>query len=129
MLLRKLIPLLVVFLAILGCGKKADDAGGGGDPAPSGPPVTIKIRKEQQGDKVTVTESGNSTTSTNGNGPKGKIAKQEKTEGKVEYTETVIEKPEGADRATKAKREYKGAEKGKNGPPKPLSYANKTVLI
>jgi hypothetical protein len=125
-----MIPLALALVPVVGCNNKSDDSAGGGEPAPSGPPVTIKLREEQQGDSFTVSESKTSTRLDSASGPKGKVLKSRKEIEKVEYTETVVERPAGSDRPTKVTREYKLAEKSEDGgPAKAPSYAKKKVVI
>ena len=126
---RKMIPLAVALVIVVGCKKK--DTGGGSDPdaAPSGPPITIKLRDEKVGDKVQIVVTKTSTVAQNASGPKGKFSKSQKTVEKAEYMESVLEMV-GSDRATKATRAYKVAEKSEDDKAaKSMSYANKTVMI
>src|SRR5262245_9822019 len=67
---RRLIPLVVLFVVVLGCSrKKAEDpapSGGGGggtpEPAASGQTYTITIRPQKAGDELAVVESLKGTT-------------------------------------------------------------------
>jgi hypothetical protein len=131
-----MIPLAVAIVLVLGCGKKKEEGGGGdgvavgvGGGEPTGPAITIKIRDEQKGDKIAVTKSKNTTIEIKAKTPKGPVAKTQKTSEREEFTETVLDMPPGGDRATKATRDYKVAEKREDGAAKSRSYANKTVLI
>lgn len=129
---RRLFPLAVAVVVVLGCSKKKDDDSGGGDsdPTPTGPALTIKLRDEKVGDKLEIVQTETESTSMEASGPKGKVSKSQKGTQRYEYTETVLEKPEGASNATKATEAYKVAEKTQDGGPKrPFSYAKKTVLI
>jgi hypothetical protein len=126
-----MVPLATAIVLVIGCNKKSDESGaGGGEPAPSGPPVTIKIRQEQQGDSFTVSTSKASTVSISASGPKGQMAKSKAATEKAEYVETVVQMPAGSDRPTKVTREYRVTEKSADGEPaKAPSYAKKTLVI
>ncbi|MCI0703218.1 MAG: hypothetical protein L0241_19235 [Planctomycetia bacterium] len=130
---RRLIPLAIAIALVVGCKKKTENTGGdggGGEPEPTGPAITIKLRDDKVGDMVLITETTLRTQTANATGPKGKVSQSQKVSEKYEYTETILEMPAGSNVATKSTREYKVAEKSEDGGPmKPLSYANKTVLI
>jgi hypothetical protein len=129
---RRVVPLAIALALVVGCNNKSDDSGGGGggEPAPSGPPVTIKIRQEQQGDSFAVSESKALTVSNSASGPKGQVSKSKAATEKAEYVETVVQMPAGSDRPTKVTREYRVAEKSEDGEPaKSMSYAKKTLVI
>src|ERR1700722_11104885 len=126
---RKMILLVIAIVLVVGCKKKEDESSGG-EPAPSGPAVTIKIREEQQGDKIAVTQSRVTNLLMKASGPKGQESKSQKNTEKDEYTETIISMPARATHATKATRAYSMAEKSEDGgSAKSMSYAKKTVLI
>src|SRR5262245_49212374 len=107
---RRLVPLAVLVAVVIGCAKKKDDdsgvGGDGGDPTPTGPAYTIKLRDEQRGDKFAVVGTSKQTITVNAAGPKGKIAKSQQEVEKYDYTETIAEMPPGSERATKATRTY-----------------------
>ncbi len=48
---RRLVPLAVAIVILVGCKKKATDTADGGDPNAT---YTLKVREEQQGDKLEV---------------------------------------------------------------------------
>jgi hypothetical protein len=127
---RRLIPLAVAVVLVLGCKKKTEDTGAGGDgavvPSDPGAAYTIKVREEQKGDKSHVVRtSAGSFTVTEGGKTEG-----DKTEEKYDYTEEVLEMPAGADKPTKLRRVYKTAERSeKGGSLKAAAYASKTVVI
>jgi hypothetical protein len=127
---RKLIPLAVAIVLVLGCGKKPKDGGdGGGDKTDSDPNAsyTMKLRAAQQGDKVDVTESESMTNEVTKDG-KSETSTRKK---RAEYTEHILEMPAGADHPTKLTRAYKVAERTdyKTKDVKALSYQGKTVTI
>jgi len=123
---RRLIPLAVAIVLVIGCKKTEDTGGTGGESGDPNATYTINIREEQQGDKMLVvkTESFSSTTT-------GDLKNEsEKGKAKYEYTEEILEMPEGADKPTKLTRMYKTAEKSEKGEAmKALSYSGKTVTI
>jgi hypothetical protein len=128
---RRLFPLAVLAAAVLGCSKKKPDGGDGTDePALTGPEYTIKLRGDQEGDKMLVTETSDGSFSST-----VLVGAQEKKEAKkavekFEYTETIFAMPAGADRPTKVARAYTVAEEQEAGKSKKVfSYAGKTVLI
>lgn len=132
-MIRKLIPLAIAIILVVGCSKKKSEDGGGDAPgggSDSGAAYTIKLREEQAGDKVTIVGTKRISTNFKQTGVPKPANKSSKGTMKNEYTENVLEKPAGAVRATKATRAYKTAEKQQDGgPARPASYANKTVLI
>lgn len=101
---RRMIPLAVAILLVLGCKKKPTNTDpDGGDLNAT---YTIKIREQQQGDKVEVviTEKGATDISTGG------VTNTIKHDTNLEYIDTILEMPAGADRPTKLTRTYKKAE-------------------
>jgi hypothetical protein len=89
--------------------------------------VTIKLRKEQKGDKVTVTKKRDGTTTLTAGGKK----QTKKDEYRYEYTDKVIEFPADAARPTRVDRSYEVARKTDDvtGELKTLSFSGKTVEI
>lgn len=128
---RKLLPLAVLVVLVLGCKKKTADTGsdggtGGGEPAPSGTAYTIKVREPQRGDKLLVTETMKDTSTITIAGKADPKTEQESWE----YTETILDMPVGAHKPTKATREYKTAKSNDGaGVMRDLSFAGKTVLL
>ena len=128
---RKLIPLAVLVVLILGCKKEtADTEGGAGDGSTDSDPsatFTLKFRDEQAGDK---TEHTTTETSTTEIGTDGKSEKQ-KQDKKLEYTEHIIDMPAGAAKPTKLTRAYKVAQgfDKKAGAMKTFPYEGKAVSI
>jgi hypothetical protein len=124
---RRMIPLAVAVVLVLGCKKKDEGgSGGGGGGSESGDPsatYTLKVREEQKGDKAQITRTESGTTTFTGQGKDGK----ETMSSKFEYTQEILDMPAGAAKPTKLTRAYKVAEKG--SPPKALSFAGKTVFI
>ncbi len=129
-----MIPFAVLIVFVIGCKKKTADTGDPDvpirEPAPVPVAYTIKLREEQKGDRIAVTKTASRAESMKVSSGTDTFAKAQKTADHFEYTETVVDRPHGADRATKAMRAYKRAERSENGAPAaPMSYVNKTVLI
>ncbi len=143
---RKMIPLAVAIVLVVGCKKKTEDTGGGGGAVAGGTPggggtavggvgidsdpsaaYTIKIRAEQASDKTEETETESGTSDITVGGKK----ETEKEEKKLEYTEHVIDMPAGAAKPTKLTRTYKVAKQQdkQTGTMKSLAYEGKTVAI
>jgi hypothetical protein len=101
-------------------------------PAPAQQPLTLKFARPKQGDTVLV-EKVDKTDSKNTIVDKAdKVLKEledRKSVGNFVYRETVLEKPAGATKATKVKRQYLKAEETVNGKAATMSYQGKTVLI
>src|SRR6478735_8160581 len=94
---RRMIPLAVAIVLVVGCKKKTPSTDNdGGDPNAT---YTIKLREAQQGDKSTNT-SHETAALDFGKGQKLN------TETKLEYTEHIIEMPAGAAVPTKLTRTY-----------------------
>jgi hypothetical protein len=126
---RKLVPLAVAIVLVLGCGKKKDE-GSGGEGGTDGDPnatYTLKFRGEQQGDKVDVIES-DSMTNENAKAGKSETRTNKK---RYEYTEHILEMPAEADKPTKVTRTYRVAERTdfKTKEVKALPFQGKTVTI
>jgi len=119
---RRLIPLVVGIVVVVGCKKKDNSSGDGGDPNAT---YTIKIREAQKGDKsmVVKTRSGSQTITVGGQ------TLTQKEQEHFAYTESILEIPADTLKPTKVTRAYTTAEKTDKGVLKPLSYANKTVTI
>src|SRR5438874_2556159 len=124
---RRMIPLAVAIVLVVGCSKKKDEGGGGGggDSGSGDPNATyvLKVREEEKGDKALITRTENGTTTIDGPGKNG----TETIASKFEYVEEILDMPAGATKPTKLTRAYKAAEKG--SPTKAMSFAGKTVLI
>lgn len=123
---RKMIPLAVALVLVIGCKKKGETGGDGGDPGDPNATYTLKVREEQQGDKTDVTTVTTGVTDIGGPKP---FKLQE--DAQAEYTETIHEMPAGATKATKLTRVYRKAtnfDLGAKGP-KSLPYEGKTVTI
>ncbi|MEO2088194.1 MAG: hypothetical protein ABGY75_01680 [Gemmataceae bacterium] len=91
---------------------------------------TIKLYQSKAGDVSNETRkmSGDTTFSFT---PTGQPEQKQTTkEGEhYQYTETILEKPAGAERATKLTRTYETAEKTERGEMRKLAYQGKTLLI
>lgn len=123
---RKMIPLAVAVVLVIGCKKKGETGGDGGDPGDPNATYTLKVREEQQGDKTDVTTVTTGVTDIGGPKP---FKLQE--DAQAEYTETILEMPAGATKPTKLTRVYRKAtnfDLGAKGP-KSLPYEGKTVTI
>jgi hypothetical protein len=100
--------------------------------APVADTHTIKIKKSAQGDVTKVEdseESTNTVVATDAAGTK-LVDTKEKTSKTVIYQETILEKKEGAERATSLKRAYdKARNVPKDGKEETRVYEGKTVLI
>ncbi len=125
---RKLIPLAVAVVVVIGCKKKAvetaDDGKVDSDPNAT---YTIKIRDEQAGDKVDVVE----VQTGSGERTFGGKTDQQKEDRKYEFTEHIVDHPAGSPKPTKITRAYKTAQrydKATNGL-KAAKFEGKTVLI
>ena len=82
-MIRRLIPLVVAIVLVVGCKKKPGDSDGG--PADDGKvdsdpnaTYTIKLRDTQQGDKYEVTENETMNQEFTGGGKSEKMANQKK---------------------------------------------------
>ncbi len=126
---RKMIPLAVAVVLLIGCKKKPEEAGGGDGKTDSDPAATytIKIRDAQTGDKseVIATMSGNMDVNFAGK------SKSTKEEARYEYTEYILDHPAGAVRATKLSRMYKTAQNYDEGTNalKARSFEGRTVTV
>jgi hypothetical protein len=131
---RKMIPLAVAIVLVVGCKKKEEEGGGGGgggaqdgkidsDPNTS---YTIRLREEMAGDVTDVVESGTRSTDVNS----GKAQKPQEVK-KLEYTENIIDMPAGSRKPTKLTRAYKVAQQfdERFGSLKALPYEGKKVTI
>ena len=91
-------------------GDKPSGGSGSGRPQLSGSqtttPITLKLREDQVGDKTFVAEASNITVVSSAQGKGTEI----KLGGQHDFTETILERPAGAERTTKFKREYRKAE-------------------
>jgi hypothetical protein len=96
-------------------------------PAAGQEAVTIKLRKEKEGDKVTVTKKRDGTTTVTMGGKK----QVKKDEYRYEYTDKVIEFPADAPKPTRVDRAYEVARKTDSltGELKTLSFSGQTVEI
>ncbi|HEY1191003.1 MAG TPA: hypothetical protein VGE74_25445 [Gemmata sp.] len=127
---RRITPLAVALVLLVGCGKNRTgptSSAEGASPPDPGAAFTLKIREEQQGDKLAVTTVSTGTIE----GGSGKEAFKLPEDSAAEYTETVLEMPAGAAQPTKLIRAYRNATKydlATKGP-KPLAYQGKTVTI
>lgn len=101
---RKMIPLAVAVVLVIGCKKKGETGGDGGDPGDPNATYTLKVREEQQGDKTDVTTVTTGVTDIGGPKP---FKLQE--DAQAEYTETILEMPAGATKPTKLTRVYRKA--------------------
>jgi hypothetical protein len=92
-------------------------------------PVTIKLKKDEVGDKTrqVVDEETTTTTAIDANGQKQN--KVEKKTAKYVFVEEVLVKPAGAKKPTKLSRAYETAEATTDGAKKTLSFQGKTVVI
>jgi hypothetical protein len=92
---------------------------------------TIKIGKSRQGDVYLGGSDELEKHHTRIEDLEGKLLQEDKKETTriTSFRETVLEKPEGKDRATKLKRHYDKAQTKEDGEAKPLPYQGKTVLI
>ena len=131
---RKMIPLAVALVLVIGCKKKAEDGGGGGGGGGDGKidsdpnaAFTIKLRDEQAGDKTeqTVTETATVMYSLDGKSEKVR------EDTKLVYTETIIDFPAGAGSPAKFTHTYTMAMKYDQaaGGMKSLPFEGKTVTI
>lgn len=122
-MVRRLLPLAVAIVLLLGCKKKPveGDVPGGGDPNAT---YTLKIRPAAQGDKTNV--SGSETTEIDITG-----AGKQTNVKKYEYTEHILEMPAGEKHPTKVTRAYKTAQRTSftNKQLEALPYQGKTVTI
>jgi hypothetical protein len=96
-------------------------------PAAAQEAVTIKLRKEQQGDKVAVEKTREGTITVTA----GKKAQTKKEEYRYEYTDKVVEMPADAPKPTRVDRTYDIARKTDpvTGDLKTLSFSGKTVEV
>lgn len=127
---RRMILLVAALALLAGCGKKKTDPANpseGSSPADAGASYTLKVREEQKGDKIEVTTTSTGTVELGG----GKESLKLPEDATAEYTETVLEMPDGAPQPTKLTRAYKKATKYDlvSKGPKPLAYQGKTVSI
>ncbi len=117
---------VVAFAALIGCKKKSEDAGPGGDAAPADTTAyTIKIAKRDKGTKwqITTEKTKSFTTSTKKEGTGTETEKE-----KQDYIETILASEN--DKPTKLTRAYRYAQKaGKSGTYQDLPYSGKSVLI
>lgn len=122
---------LAGFLALaIGCSKKSSESTESGPaPGPTGDPAqayAIKLRHEQKGDKFRVVKSRDGSTTVTAGGK----SQTQADKYRYDYTETVIEMPEGAPKPTRSDRAYAVAEKSdETGELKALSYSGKTVEV
>jgi hypothetical protein len=125
-MIRRMIPLVVAIVLVVGCKKNTSTTGpeGGGDPNAT---YTIKLREEQKGDKTEVSETQTGTFEIAFPGQK---AEKEKEDKKVTFTQEIQEMPAGG-QPTKLTRTYTVAQKydEKKGGMKPLPLEGKTVTI
>ena len=134
-MLRQLVPFVLLVLLVTGCSKKADTPGAGGSsPAPeprgaeSDPNATytFKIRGVQKEDKTEVAlhELGTEIR----RGGSNQTIKREK---RLEYTEHILEIPEGATLPSRLTRTYSIAQAtdAKSGQMQPYSFQGKTMTI
>jgi hypothetical protein len=100
--------------------------------APAEEAQNIKIKKAAKGDAVKTDDTEETNTAlvaTDGAGNKV-LEQKEKISKTNVYTETILEKKEGDDKATSLKRVYEKARGvGKDGKEEIKSYEGKTVLI
>jgi hypothetical protein len=96
-------------------------------PADAQDAVTIKLRKEQKGDKVAVARTRVGTTTVTA----GKTKQTRKEEYRYEYTDKVIDMSADAAKPTRVDRSYEIARKTDpvTGDLKTLSFSGKTVEI
>ncbi|QJW98959.1 hypothetical protein [Frigoriglobus tundricola] len=133
---RTMILFVALTACVIGCKKKRAEPDTPdipiSEPVSTRAPAafTIKLREEQKGDQIAVVKTASNTESLKVNGGADPFARSQNAADHFEYTETVVDRPPGADRATRATRAYKRAERSENGAPAaPMSYVNKTVLI
>lgn len=125
---RRTVPLALALALLVGCGKNVPDAAPADNPtATDAAPVPLKIREEQKGDVTEVTSVSAGVVEVTQGANRFKVPE----DSVDEYTETVLEMPDGAPRPTKLTRVYKKATRfdfGAKGP-KPLGHQGKTVTI
>lgn len=97
--------------------------------APGQEAVTIKLKKDEAGDRTRQVIEEESTTATAAEKNGQKQNKVEKRSTKYVFTEDVLEKPAGAKKPTKLSRAYETAEVTTDGAKRPLSFQGKTVVI
>jgi hypothetical protein len=92
-------------------------------------PVTLKLKKDEVGDrtKQVIDEETTTATAIDANGQKQN--KVEKKTVKYVFVEEVLAKPAGAKKPTKLSRAYETAEATTDGAKKTLPFQGKTVLI
>lgn len=94
------------------------------------PAYTIKLYKSKPGDVVKETQKASGETAVTVTPTGQPTQKEVMKEGEhYQFTETILEKPDGAERATRLTRTYETAEKTERGKPRTLAYHGKTVLI
>jgi hypothetical protein len=98
-------------------------------PVPDTQTYKLKLKKEATGDKaaVTSTEAADIKVVLDIGG--NKLNEGDKETTREEYTEEVLERPDGAKKATRLKRTYKVAGKTKGDETTDFAYQGKTVLI
>jgi hypothetical protein len=132
---RRLSAFAILLLVVVGCSKKADTPGANGSvPAPEPRGVesdpnatyTFKIRGVQKDDKTEVVRHESSTIIRRG-GSNETIKREER----FEYTEHILEIPEGATLPSRLTRNYSIAQSmdAKSGQMQPFSFQGKTVTI
>jgi hypothetical protein len=100
--------------------------------APAEEAYTIKIKKSAKGDviKVEDQEDGENKLSLSIGGKPAPNQPPQGKEGKAEsYVETILEKPDSAEKPTSLKRNYEKARFIKEGKEQTRAYEGKTVLI
>jgi hypothetical protein len=88
-------------------------------------PITIKLKKPGPGDVTTEKKTETSKTKISFGG----MGKDEEAEGRFEFTDEVVQRPEKSPKPTELKRTYKTAEMSKDGMKEDLGLVGKTVLI
>jgi hypothetical protein len=130
---RQLVLFVVLALFLTACSKKAEPPDGAPAPEPRGVDsdpnavYSLKIRPVQKGDKTEVVRRESSAEVRRGGANETlKLGKH------FEYSEHILEMPEGAPLPTRLTRDYKVAQKimdPKAGELKPLAFEGKTVAI
>lgn len=125
---RRMVPLTVAVVLVVGCGKKPADSGGddAGEPSDPNATYTLTFRGFEKGDKTEVVRARDATATTK---TAGEI-KTQKEEFRHEYTETILDTAPDEPRPTKVSRVYKTAQRADpKGQLKTASYVGKTVTI
>lgn len=130
-MLRRMVPLVIAIVLVLGCKKKAEDGAGtandGTVDSDPGASYTIKIREEQVGEKYDVTSSDTASNDITIGTNNDKSVQQ----SKFEYTIHILEMSAGTKLPAKMTRTYKVAQRTdpKTKQLTALPFEGKTVTI